>query len=81
MTGQPVRQFSAAPDDSLDGRAIAERESYVSLGELRKMGAIPGQALGAGFKTARLGRGGGRDGGVSGGAASGVCAAVKPPDR
>ena len=53
MTGQPVRQLSAAPDDSLDGRAIADRESYVSLGELRKMGAIPGRALGAGFKTAR----------------------------
>jgi erythromycin esterase-like protein len=53
MTGQPVRQLSAAPDDSLDGRGIADRESYVSSGELRKMGAIPGRALGAGFKTAR----------------------------
>jgi len=53
MAGQPVRQLSVAPDDSLDGRAIANGENYVSLGELRKMGAIPGRALGAGFKTAR----------------------------
>ena len=36
MTGQPVRQLSAAPDDSLDGRAIADGESYVSLSELRE---------------------------------------------
>ena len=53
MTGQPVRQLSAAPDDSLDGRAVADSKSYVPLGELRKMGKIPGRALGAGFKTAR----------------------------
>jgi len=53
LTGQPVRQLSAAPDDSLDGRLSAERESYVALGELRKMGPLPGRALGAGFKTAR----------------------------
>jgi erythromycin esterase-like protein len=53
MTGQPVRQLNAAPEDSLDGRAIADGKSYVSLSELRKMGAIPGRALGAGFKTAR----------------------------
>jgi erythromycin esterase-like protein len=53
MTGQPVRQLNAAPEDSLDGRTIADGESYVSLSELRKMGAIPGRALGAGFKTAR----------------------------
>jgi erythromycin esterase-like protein len=53
LPGQPVRQLSAAPGDSLEGRAIADRKSYLSLGELRKMGAIPGRALGAGFKTAR----------------------------
>jgi hypothetical protein len=53
MTGQPVRQLSAAPEDSLDGRTIAGGDSYVSLSELHKMGAIPGRALGAGFKTAR----------------------------
>jgi len=53
MTGQPVRQLGAAPKDSLEGRTSAEGESYVSSSELRKMGAIPGRALGAGFKTAR----------------------------
>jgi len=53
MTGQPVRQLSAAPENSLEGRTSADGASYVSLSELRKMGAIPGRALGAGFKTAR----------------------------
>jgi erythromycin esterase-like protein len=53
MTGQPVRQLSAAPGDSLDARAIAERQTYLSLGELREMGAIPARALGAAFKTTR----------------------------
>ena len=53
MTGQPVRQLSAAPENSLDGRTSADGVNYVSLGELRKMGPIPARALGAGFKTAR----------------------------
>jgi erythromycin esterase-like protein len=53
MTGQPVRQLSAAPDDSMEARTVAGGESYVSLSELRKMGAIAGRALGAGFKRAR----------------------------
>jgi len=53
MTGQPVRQLSAAPENSLDGRTSADGVDYVSLGELRKMGPIPARALGAGFKTAR----------------------------
>jgi erythromycin esterase-like protein len=53
MTGQPPRQLSAAPGDSLDARAIAKRQTYLSLGELREMGAIPARALGAAFKTTR----------------------------
>jgi erythromycin esterase-like protein len=53
MTGQPVRQLSPAPDDSLDARAIANGEIYLSSSELRKLGAIPGRALGTAFKTAQ----------------------------
>jgi erythromycin esterase-like protein len=53
MTGQPVRELTAAPGDSMEERTIAGGESYVSLSQMRKMGAIPGRALGAGFKTAR----------------------------
>jgi erythromycin esterase-like protein len=53
MTGQPVRQLSAAAEDSLDARTTATGDTYVSLAELRKMGAIPGRALGERFKTAR----------------------------
>ena len=53
MTGQPVRQLSAAPEDSLEARTTTAGESYLPSSELRKLGAIPGRALGAGFKTAR----------------------------
>ena len=56
MTGQPVRQLSAAPADSLERRAFADRDSdsvYLSLRDLRKFGPIAARPLGAGFKTAR----------------------------
>jgi erythromycin esterase-like protein len=52
MTGQATRQLSAAPENSLDGRASTESPSYLSLSELRRLGAIPARALGAEFKTA-----------------------------
>jgi erythromycin esterase-like protein len=56
MTGQPVRQLSVAPGDSLEAQAFAGRESdtaYLSLKELRKFGSIPARPLGSSFKTAR----------------------------
>lgn len=56
MTGQPVRQLSVAPGDSLEAQAIADRgtaTSYLSSKELRKFGSIPGRVLGSSFKTAR----------------------------
>jgi erythromycin esterase-like protein len=57
-TGQPVRQLSIAPSDSLETQAFAGRDSatsYLSLKELRKFGSIPGRPLGSSFKTARWG--------------------------
>jgi erythromycin esterase-like protein len=53
MTGQPVRQLSAAPENSLDARTSAGDASYIPFSELRQLGSIPARALGAGFKTAR----------------------------
>jgi hypothetical protein len=41
MTGKPVRQLNAAPEDSLDGRMIANRESYVSLSEMQAVRIAP----------------------------------------
>ena len=52
MTGQPARQLSAAPENSLDARAITQPVSYLSLGELRRMGDVSARALAAAFKTA-----------------------------
>jgi erythromycin esterase-like protein len=56
MTGQPVRQLSPAPGDSLEAKTFAGRDSdttYLSLKELRRFGSVPARALEAGFKTAR----------------------------
>jgi erythromycin esterase-like protein len=53
MRGQPVRQLSAAPEDSLEARGPAESEKYMSLAELQKLGQINGRALGTTFRTAR----------------------------
>ncbi len=53
MTGQPARQLSAAPENSLEARTSADEASYLPLSELQKLGAIPARALGVGFKTAR----------------------------
>ena len=56
FVGQPVRQLSVAPGDSLEGKAFGARDSdtvYLSLRELRKFGSIAARPLGAGFKTAR----------------------------
>jgi len=64
ITGQPVRQLSAAPGDSLEAKIFAGRDSdttYLSLKELRRFslkelrrfGSVPARALGVGFKTAR----------------------------
>jgi hypothetical protein len=47
MTGQPVRQLSVAPGDSLEAQAFAGRDSdiaYLSLKDLRKLGSIPAPA-------------------------------------
>jgi erythromycin esterase-like protein len=43
FVGQPVRQLSVAPGDSLEGKAFGARDSdtvYLSLRELRKFGRI-----------------------------------------
>jgi hypothetical protein len=56
MTGQPVRQLSVAPDDSLEAQALAGRDSdtiYISLKRLRKFGSVGARPLGTSFKTAR----------------------------
>jgi len=56
FVGQPVRQLSAAPDTSLEGRSFANRDSdtvYISLEQLRKFGSIGARPLGISFKTAR----------------------------
>jgi erythromycin esterase-like protein len=56
MTGQPVRQLSVAPDDSLEAQALAGRDSdtiYISLKRLRKLGSVGARPLGITFKTAR----------------------------
>jgi erythromycin esterase-like protein len=56
FVGQPVRQLSVAPGDSLEGKAFGARDSdtvYLSLGELRKFGSIAARPLGSNFKTAR----------------------------
>jgi erythromycin esterase-like protein len=56
MAGQPVRQLSVAPSTSLEGKALAARDSdtvYLSLEELRKFGSIAARPLGSSFKTAR----------------------------
>src|SRR5271154_2297944 len=56
MTGQPVRQLSVAPDDSLEAQALAGRDSdtvYISFKQLRKFGSVGASPLGTSFKTAR----------------------------
>jgi erythromycin esterase-like protein len=56
MTGQPVRQLSVAPDDSLEAQALAGRDSdtiYISVKQLRKFGSVGARPLGTTFKTAR----------------------------
>jgi erythromycin esterase-like protein len=56
MTGQPVRQLSVAPDDSLEAQALAGRDSdtvYISHKELRKFGSVGARPLGTSFSTAR----------------------------
>lgn len=56
-TGQPVRQLSVAPSDSLEAQAFAGRESntsYLSLKELRKLGSVPAR-LRTDFSTAQWG--------------------------
>jgi len=56
MTGQPVRQLSVAPDDSLEAQALAGRDSdtiYISVRQLRKFGSVGARPLGTTFKTAR----------------------------
>ena len=56
MTGQPVRQLSVAPDDSLEAQALAGRDSdtiYISLKQLRKFGSVGARPLGTSFKTAQ----------------------------
>jgi erythromycin esterase-like protein len=56
MTGQPVRQLSVAPDDSLEAQALAGRDSdtiYISLKQLRKFGSVAARPLGTSFSTAR----------------------------
>jgi hypothetical protein len=56
MTGQSVRQFSTAPDNSLEAKAFAGLDfdtDYLSLTQLRNFGTIPARLLGSSFKTAR----------------------------
>jgi hypothetical protein len=56
MTGQPVRQLSVAPDDSLEAQALAGRGSdtvYISLEQLRKFGLVAARPMGTGFSAAR----------------------------
>jgi erythromycin esterase-like protein len=55
MAGQPVRQLSVAPTDSLEARAFTGRNSdtaYLSAKELRKLGSVPAR-LRSSFKTAQ----------------------------
>lgn len=56
FVSQPVRQLSAAPETSLEGRSLADRDSdtvYVSLKQLRKFGLVAARPLGTNFSTAR----------------------------
>ena len=56
MIRQPVRQLTAAPGNSLEGRAFADRNSetcYFSSSQLRKLGPVPARPLGSEFQTAR----------------------------
>jgi erythromycin esterase-like protein len=56
MTGQPVRQLSIAPSNSLEGLAFAGHDfdaEYLSLRELRTFGSIQARPLGSDFRTAR----------------------------
>lgn len=52
----PVRQLTAAPETSLEGRSLADRDSdsvYLSLKQLRKFGLVAARPLGTSFSTAR----------------------------
>jgi erythromycin esterase-like protein len=56
MTGQPVRQLSVAPNDSLEAQALVGRDSdtiYISLEQLRNFGLVAARPLGTSFSTAR----------------------------
>lgn len=56
FVGQPARQLSPAPPDSLEARSFAGRDTdtvYLSARELRKMGPIAARPLGTSFSTAR----------------------------
>jgi erythromycin esterase-like protein len=53
---QSVRQLSAAPGNSLEGRAFANHNSdtcYFSSSQIRKLGPVPARPLGSAFQTAR----------------------------
>jgi len=56
MVRPPVRQLSAAPETSLEGRSLADRDldtAYLSLKQLRKFGLVAARPLGTSFSTAR----------------------------
>jgi erythromycin esterase-like protein len=56
MTGQPIRQLSVAPADSLEAQALAHPDSniiYISLKQLHEFGLVASRPLGTSFKTAR----------------------------
>jgi erythromycin esterase-like protein len=54
MPGQPAKQLSVAPSDSLEQKTRgASNTVYLSLEELRKIGSIAARPLGSSFKVAR----------------------------
>jgi erythromycin esterase-like protein len=58
FVGQPVRQLSAAPGNSLEGREFANHDTdtdtgYLSFKQLRKVGSVDARPLGTNFNTAR----------------------------
>jgi erythromycin esterase-like protein len=56
MVRPPVRQLSVAPDTSLEGQTLANRDSdtvYLSLSQLQKFGSVAARPLGTSFTTAQ----------------------------
>ena len=56
MLRQPARQLSAAPDNSLEEQAFANRDSdtyYLNSNQIRKLGPVPARPLGSTFVAAK----------------------------